>query len=70
MSLTQLDDISALVVIDLQKGIVGVPTAHPADEIVARAARLAQAFREHGLPVVLVNVSGRAPGAPRAKRRN
>jgi nicotinamidase-related amidase len=62
MPLTQLDNIPALVVIDLQKGIVGVPTAHPAGEIVARAARLAQAFREHGLPVVLVNVSGRAPG--------
>ena len=62
MPLTQLDDISALVVIDLQKGIVGVPTAQPAGEIVARAARLAQAFREHGLPVVLVNVAGRAPG--------
>jgi nicotinamidase-related amidase len=62
MPLTQLDDISALVVIDLQKGIVGVPTAQPAGEIVARAARLAQAFRQRGLPVVLVNVAGRAPG--------
>jgi nicotinamidase-related amidase len=62
MPLTQLDNIPALVVIDLQKGIVGVPTAHPAREIVARAARLAQAFRELGLPVVLVNVSGRAAG--------
>ncbi len=62
MPLTQLDDVSALVVIDLQKGIVGVPTAQPADEIVARAAGLAQAFRERGLPVVLVNVAGRAPG--------
>jgi len=62
MPLTQLDEISALVVIDLQKGIVGIPTAQPAGEIVARAARLAQAFRERGLPVVLVNVAGRAPG--------
>ena len=61
MPLTQLDNISALVVIDLQKGIVGIPTAHLAGEIVARVAHLAQAFREHGLPVVLVNVSGRAP---------
>ncbi len=64
MPLTQLDNISALVVIDLQKGIVGIPTAHLAGEIVARAAHLAQAFREHGLLVVLVNVSG--PSAPRA----
>ena len=48
--------------IDLQKGIVGLPCAHPADEIVGRAARLASAFRGRGLPVVLVNVAGRAPG--------
>ena len=46
----------------LQKGIVGLPCAHPADEIVGRAARLASAFRGRGLPVVLVNVAGRAPG--------
>ena len=62
MPLTKLDDTSALVVIDLQKGIVGLPCAHPADEIVGRAARLASAFRGRGLPVVLVNVAGRAPG--------
>ena len=62
MPLTKLDDTSALVVIDLQKGIVGLPCAHPADEIVGRAAKLAGAFRARGLPVVLVNVAGRAPG--------
>jgi nicotinamidase-related amidase len=62
MPLTKLDTTSALVVIDLQKGIVGLPTVHPAGEIVARAAQLARAFRERGLPVVLVNVSGAAPG--------
>jgi nicotinamidase-related amidase len=52
-----MDDICALVVIDLQKGIVGIPTVHPIDEIVSRSAELARAFREKGLPVVLVNVS-------------
>ncbi|MGA3236948.1 MAG: isochorismatase family protein [Bryobacteraceae bacterium] len=62
MPLTKLDTTSALIVIDLQKGIVGLPTVHPAGEIVGRAAQLARAFREQGLPVVLVNVSGRAPG--------
>jgi nicotinamidase-related amidase len=62
MPLTQLDPVTALIVIDLQKGIVGLPTAHPAGEIVARSAQLARAFRERGLPVVLVNVDGRAPG--------
>ena len=62
MPLTQIDTVAALVVIDLQKGIVGLQTAHPASEIVSRSAELARTFRERGLPVVLVNVSGRAPG--------
>jgi nicotinamidase-related amidase len=62
MPLTKLDTAPALVVIDLQKGVVGMPTAHPIAEIVARTARLARAFRERALPVVLVNVSGAAPG--------
>jgi nicotinamidase-related amidase len=62
MALTQLDTIAALIVIDLQKGIVAFPTAHPSCEIIKRSAQLAQAFRDRSLPVVLVNVSGRAPG--------
>jgi nicotinamidase-related amidase len=66
MPLTQLDPSAALVVIDLQKGIVGLPTVHPATEIIARSAQLARAFRERGLPVVLVNVDGRAPGRTEA----
>jgi len=62
MPLTKLDPTAALVVIDLQKGVVGIPTVHPIAEIVGRTAQLARMFRERGLPVVLVNVSGRAPG--------
>jgi nicotinamidase-related amidase len=62
MPLTTLDATSALIVIDLQKGIVARQTAHPASEIVDRSAQLARAFRERGLPVVLVNVTGSAPG--------
>ncbi len=62
MPLTKLDTNAALIVIDLQKGIVGIPTVHPAGEIIGRAARLARVFRERSLPVVLVNVTGRAPG--------
>jgi nicotinamidase-related amidase len=69
MPLTKLDTNVALVVIDLQKGVVDLPMAHPAAEIIGRAARLARAFREHGLPVVLVNVSGRAPGRTEAAPR-
>ena len=62
MPLTKLDTVAALVAIDLQKGIVGMPTVHSTDEIVGRTAQLARAFRDRGLPVVLVNVSDRAPG--------
>lgn len=62
MPLTTLDNTPALVVIDLQKGLMGLPTAHPIDEVVARTVQLARAFRERALPVVLVNVAGRAPG--------
>jgi nicotinamidase-related amidase len=59
--LTKLDTTAALIVIDLQKGVVGLPTVRPAGEIISRAAQLARAFRERGLPVVLVNVTGAAP---------
>jgi len=62
MPLTALDPVAALIVIDLQKGIVGLPLIHPAAEIVDRAATLARAFRERNLPVVLVNVIAPAPG--------
>ncbi len=62
MPLTKLDTTAALIVIDLQKGIVAVPTIHPAAEIIERTAQLARAFRERNLPVVLINVTGRPPG--------
>ena len=45
-----------------------MPTAHPIGEIVARTAQLARAFRERGLPVVLVKVTGGAPGRTDAVR--
>lgn len=62
MPLTQLDPAAALVVIDLQKGVTGLPAAHPVGQIIGRTARLARVFRQRGLSVVLVNVNGRAPG--------
>jgi nicotinamidase-related amidase len=68
MPVTKLDRNAALVLIDLQKGVVGLPTAHPTSEIIARAAQLARAFRQRGLPVVLVNVTGMAPGRTEAGR--
>jgi nicotinamidase-related amidase len=70
MPVTKLDTTAALIVIDLQKGIVGLPTVHPATEIVARSAKLARSFRERGLPVVLVNVTGAAPGRTDVGPRN
>ncbi len=61
MPLTQLDTTAALIVIDLQKGITAMPMAHPSQQIVERSAQLARAFRERGLPVVLVNVTAASP---------
>ena len=68
MALTTLDPKTALILIDLQKGIVGMQTAHPAADIVRNARALADAFRAHGLPVVLVNVSAGAPGRAEQSR--
>ncbi|HEY3841334.1 MAG TPA: isochorismatase family protein [Bryobacteraceae bacterium] len=62
MALTKLDPNVALIVIDLQKGVVGVPAVHPIAEVIGRNAQLVDAFHERGLPVVLVHVTGMAPG--------
>jgi nicotinamidase-related amidase len=69
MALSALDPKTALIIIDLQKGIVSVPLVHPAAEVVNNARALADAFRSHGLPVVLVNVAGMAPGRTEQPRR-
>jgi nicotinamidase-related amidase len=68
MAVTTLDPVTALIVVDLQKGIVGLPTAHPAADIIAQTVRLLAAFRARKLPVVLVNVSAGAPGRTEAPR--
>ncbi|MER5616231.1 isochorismatase family protein [Streptomyces sp. NPDC002215] len=71
MTATTLDPRTALVVVDLQKGILALDTAHPAAGVVANSAALADAFRAKGLPVVLVHVVDGAPGrneAPMASR--
>ncbi|MFF5013333.1 hydrolase [Streptomyces sp. NPDC001165] len=58
MSVSTLDPRTALVVIDLQSGIVGMPTQpYAAADVVARTTELADAFRARDLPVVLVRVS-------------
>ncbi len=70
MPITVIDAMTALVVVDLQKGIVGLPLAHPATAVVTRAGDLARAFHEHGLPVVWVTVNGSAPGRVERSRAN
>ncbi|WP_425955678.1 isochorismatase family protein [Xylanimonas sp. McL0601] len=70
MPVTTLDPRSALVVVDLQAGIVGAATEpHPAADVIARSARLADAFRAQGLPVVLVRVTARRDGADAVRGR-
>jgi nicotinamidase-related amidase len=61
MTVTVIDPKTALVVIDMQKGIVSLPTVHPIGDVVKHASALADAFRRHRLPVVLVNVDAGAP---------
>ena len=70
MTVTPLDPRVALVVIDLQKSIVAYPTVHPVDDVVRRTRLLADAFRHRGLPVVLVNVAGGAPGRTEQPRHS
>jgi nicotinamidase-related amidase len=62
MTISTLDAKTALLVVDLQKGIVGMPTAHPMADVVNNAVKLTDDFRSHGLPVVLINVDAGAPG--------
>jgi len=62
MPLSLLDPNTALIVIDLQKGIVNGNFIHPIGDIIHRTRTLIDVFRAKALPVVLVNVAGRAPG--------
>lgn len=62
MPVTALDPKTALIVVDLQKGLRSLPTLDPMVEVINQSAKLAKAFRTHGLPVILVNVNGAAPG--------
>lgn len=69
MPVSAIDPKTALIVIDLQKGVVAYPTAHPIEQILRHAAALADAFRRHQQPVVLVNVTGGAAGRTEQPRR-
>jgi nicotinamidase-related amidase len=67
MPLTQLDPSkTALVLIDLQRGITSFPAEpHTTTEVIANATRLADAFRAVAAPVILVHVSTSLDGSDR-----
>lgn len=68
MTVTTLDPKSALIVVDLQKGIVSLPAVHPIAAVIKQVGALTEAFRGHSLPVVLVNVAGGALGRTDQRR--
>jgi nicotinamidase-related amidase len=69
MPLTILDPQTALIVVDLQKGIRDIPSLHPMAGVIEHSCQLIEAFRRQKLPVVLVNVAGTAPGRTEEPRR-
>ena len=62
MPLTQIDPKTALVVIDMQRGIAAYPTVHPLSDVTRQVNVLIDAFHRHDLPVVLVVAAGGSPG--------
>ena len=62
MPLTVLDPVTALIVIDLQKGLVNGAFIRPIGGVVEQVCSLIDVFRAKALPVALVSVVGRAPG--------
>ncbi|MFF3559192.1 hydrolase [Streptomyces sp. NPDC002574] len=70
MPLTTLDPKTALVVIDLQHGIMAATGApYTTGEVLSRTVELADAFRKQELPVVLVRVTFAADGSDAAPGR-
>jgi nicotinamidase-related amidase len=68
MDLTLEPSRTALVVIDLQRGIVSLPSApYPASQVVERAAEVARALRAAGGTVVLVHVTPSPDGGDALK---
>jgi nicotinamidase-related amidase len=70
VAVTTLDPKTALIVVDLQKGIVSLPAKPLMEGVVKHVGMLADAFRGHGLPVVLVNVASGAPGRTEQPKRH
>ena len=55
--ITTIDEHTALVLIDLQNGIVNLPVVHPVADVLTKVAELVTAFRNAKLPIVVVNVN-------------
>jgi nicotinamidase-related amidase len=55
--ITEIDINTALILIDLQKSNLKIETVPPVSEVLKQAAKLVTAFREVGLPIVVVNVN-------------
>ncbi|MFT9359357.1 isochorismatase family protein [Acetobacter okinawensis] len=70
MTLTTIDPKTALLVVDLQKGVFNAPFVSPIGDVIAHACSLIDAFRIQGLPIVLINVAGGAPGRTEQPRRH
>ena len=71
MPVTTLDPKSALVVIDLQKGVVANPAAtpHTPEHVITRTRELADAFRAAGHQVILVRMTTAPDGADATQGR-
>lgn len=66
MSFTINKEKTALVVIDLQKGIVARDTKpHPSSKVIENAKKLAETFRKNSMQVFLVHVTFSADGKDR-----
>jgi nicotinamidase-related amidase len=65
--ITTIDKQTALVLIDLQNGIVKKETAHPVKQVLLKASMLVDVFRAANLPVVVVHVN--PLGGSRSKTR-
>lgn len=64
MPITAMDRRAALVVIDLQRGVVAARTTpHSSADVITRTVVLADAFHARSLPVILVHVTAASDGS-------
>ncbi|WP_081067485.1 isochorismatase family cysteine hydrolase [Burkholderia territorii] len=62
MAITKIDPKSALIAVDMQKGILAMAAPTDVERIVAKTTELANTFHELGLPVVWVHALGLPKG--------